>query len=71
MGVEINGMGLLSPLGKGWEAVKAAKGIQGNTTCPLAREDYGVTGELDEKGWRATLLAIAASRMALDQAQSL
>ena len=35
--------------------------------CPLNPEDHGVTGELAEHGWRASLLAIAASRSALGE----
>ncbi|MFP3975621.1 MAG: beta-ketoacyl synthase N-terminal-like domain-containing protein [Dehalococcoidia bacterium] len=69
--IPVTGVGMLSPLGRGEKAVATARGNHSssiNNFCPLSPEDHGATGELSEKGWRATLLALAASRMALEQA---
>jgi 3-oxoacyl-(acyl-carrier-protein) synthase len=66
--VFITGMGMFSPLGKGEAALTAndrGDSWSGNEHCILHPEDHGVTGELGEKGWRASLLAVAASRAAL------
>ncbi len=75
MKVAITGLGMFSPFGKGKEALPPHfSNATGKTKsgrfhrCPLSPQDHGVTGELSEKGWRASLLGIAASRMALGQA---
>ncbi len=75
MKVAITGLGMFSPFGKGKEALPPLSSITTGSTesgrfqrCPISPQDHGVTGELSEKGWRASLLGIAASRMALGQA---
>ncbi len=78
MKVAITGLGMFSPFGKGKEALPPLSlKTLGSTKpgrfhrCSLSPQDHGVTGELSEKGWRASLLGIAASRMALGQAYPL
>jgi len=70
--VAVTGVGMLSPLGRGEKAFVMAKDNYSssitNNACSLSSNDYGANGELSKKGWRATLLALVASRMALEQA---
>ncbi len=68
--VVVSGVGMFSPFGSGEKAFVngdlSAENASG-TLCPLNPEDHGVSGELAENGWRASLLAIAASRSALGE----
>jgi|GEM_PF-2546048 len=74
--VAITGQGRFSPFGRGDEALspfragmdRSERINRDNKLCPLSSQDHGITGELGQKGWRASLLAIAASRTALAQA---
>ncbi len=56
---------MFSPFGSGKMALESTDAA--GDICPLKPEDHGVTGELAEEGWRASLLAIAASRAALGE----
>ena len=69
--VAVTGIGMISPLGRGEKAVMTGKSNRSyskknvSTSC---LQNHGATGELAERGWRATLLGLEASRMALEQA---
>lgn len=61
---------MFSPFGSGEMALgnsAAGEGDNAGEISPLQPEDHGVTGELADHGWRASLLAIAASRSALGE----
>jgi hypothetical protein len=71
--VSICGYGMFSAYGRGNDALdhvsQAVNNRQKKTgrLAVLDQEDQGIDDELAKKGWRATLLSIAASRMALEQ----
>jgi len=56
---------MFSPFGSGKMAIESTDAA--GDICLLKPDDHGVTGELAEEGWRASLLAIAASRAALGE----
>ncbi len=66
----ITGQGLLSPPGRGPQAL-AYPGNRVNSfskRCPLEINDHQAGEELSKYGWRATLLALAGARQALQEA---